>query len=128
MAFDTYSIINIYQFPNSTSKVIERQTFIKNSQTRVDQILTLASYKDIHMSIHGLKIKLRIDDAKIADWIWKTFKGNTFDPLRGSDIQLSDTDKSDIKAFIANITALLFGTEVSRNLSCLIIHPMIIEL
>ncbi|CAF3371961.1 unnamed protein product [Rotaria socialis] len=126
--YDKYSIIHIYVFPCVETQFIEHQQFIIKSKTRVDKILALGSYNDIFTSIGRLEEHLKVNDAEIATWVWNTFKGDHFNLTTNTEANLTSDENFDIKVFIGSLAALLFGTEVSRNIVCIIIHPMMLEL
>ncbi|CAF0943108.1 unnamed protein product [Didymodactylos carnosus] len=90
-------------------------------------MFNLGNYKDVLSSINEIKKALKVSDKQIADWIWDLFSGTEIQ-YSPSQQELDARTVNDVGSFIENITALLFGVEVSRNLACLIIHPMMLDL
>ena len=104
-------VINLANYENIYLELREKTSLISN-------ILTEAGEKPIHVkdSAHWILAILMHDSEKVLT------------TQEGEKIQLRRRDEEKILKFLINLTYLIFGCEVARNPSALIIHVMMLQL
>ncbi len=129
----SYRIVQFAAAGNSEVKETQTVSYNKSAKefTRGATVDELGSYKEISdkiaESISALKkayTGLESNDAIFAKWIRSCLKG---EKIQIGDVVLSEHQQQ-MEKMIANITYLLFGTEVIRNPNSIIIHQMMLDL
>lgn len=125
-------------FPASKSAILEKQE-ITTLKKRNDLVENLGSYQDILQTIYQIvelinlkSSEKKVNDKEIAFWIRSIINGEKLSSLHyfnsNQQISLHMKEQKCIVDLLANITYLLFGTEVVRNPASLIHHQMMLDI
>lgn len=96
---------------------------------REDKVLGLETYTKIHEEVGKLKKIFDLTDVIIAESVRQILQGKKPNFIDDENYQsLSSVNKDQIFQALSSITYLLFGCEVTRNPSMVIVNQMLIDL
>lgn len=134
-----------WKFHNHTSLALETQEITVNG-ARSDQVINLETYPNINIQLTNFKINInksfteyKLDDSLICEWMREivtevepsTYYYQEADPDNDEKYtsfgKIPSRYKNSFLKFLVNLTYLIFGCEIQRNPSGVIIHQMMLD-